>query len=181
VDELRRQILKMSGKPEADGAPPTKTDDIYPSIRKLPLLGVAYADLFRRMKVEETVFETLTQQYEMAKVQEAKEVPSVKLLDPAELPEKKVFPPRTLLICLGAIVALAIGVGWISGTDNWNKIDSQDPGKLLVLNMVRSMKPPLEYVVQRGSLFTSRTKRMYERFEDASNAAKTKPAAMREE
>jgi capsule polysaccharide export protein KpsE/RkpR len=181
VDELRRQILKMSGKPEADGAPATKTDDIYPSIRKLPLLGVAYADLFRRMKVEETVFETLTQQYEMAKVQEAKEVPSVKLLDPAELPEKKVFPPRTLLIFLGAIVALAIGVGWISGTDNWNKIDSQDPGKLLVLNMVRSMKPPLEYVVQRGSLFTSRTKRMYERFEDASNAAKTKPAAMREE
>ena len=60
VDELRRQILKMSGKQEPDGALPLKEDELYPSIRKLPLLGVTYADLFRRMKVEETVFETLT-------------------------------------------------------------------------------------------------------------------------
>jgi capsule polysaccharide export protein KpsE/RkpR len=181
VDELRRQILKMGGKQEPDGTLPLKEDELYPSIRKLPLLGVTYADLFRRMKVEETVFETLTQQYEIAKVQEAKEVPSVKILDPAELPEKKVFPPRTLLFFLGEIIALAIGAGWISGTDGWNKIDSQHPGKALVLNMVRSVKPPLQYVVQRGNAFTERTKRVFEGFKDASTVVKTKPTAVREE
>jgi len=181
VDELRRQILKMSGKSEPDGALPLKADELYPSIRKLPILGVTYADLYRRMKVEETVFETLTQQYEIAKVQEAKEVPSVKMLDPAELPEKKVFPPRTLLVFLGEIIALAIGIGWISGTDNWNKIDSQHPGKLLVLNMARSVKPPLQYVVQRVNFFTSRTKRMFEGWKDASRVAKTKTSLVREE
>jgi len=181
VDELRRQILKMGGKQEPDGALPLKEDELYPSIRKLPLLGVTYADLFRRMKVEETVFETLTQQYEIAKVQEAKEVPSVKMLDPAELPEKKVFPPRTLLFFLGEIIALAIGAGWISGTDGWSKIDSQHPGKALVLNMVRSVKPPLQYVVQRGNTFTARTKRVFEGFKDASTVVKTKPTAVREE
>jgi len=181
VDELRHQIFKMSGKNESEGALPLKEDDLYPSIRKLPLLGVTYADLFRRMKVEETVFETLTQQYEIAKVQEAKEVPSVKMLDPAELPEKKVFPPRTLLVFLGEIIALAIGIGWISGTDNWNKIDSQHPGKLLVLNMVRSVKPPLQYVVQRGNFFTSRTKRMYEGLKNASTVVKAKTSVVREE
>jgi len=181
VDELRRQILKMGGKQEPDGALPLKEDELYPSIRKLPLLGVTYADLFRRMKVEETVFETLTQQYEIAKVQEAKEVPSVKMLDPAELPEKKVFPPRTLLFFLGEIIALVIGAGWISGTDGWNKIDSQHPGKALVLNMVRSVKPPLQYVVQRGNTFTARTKRVFDGFKDASTAVKTKPTAVPEE
>ena len=181
VNELRRQILKMSGKQEADGALPLKDDELYPSIRKLPILGVTYADLFRRMKVEETVFETLTQQYEIAKVQEAKEVPSVKMLDPAELPEKKVFPPRTLVFFLGEIIALAIGVGWISGTDRWNKIDSQHPGKLLVLNMVQSVKPPLQYVVQRGNVFTARKKKMFERFESASTVVKTKRTALGEE
>jgi len=181
VDELRRQILKMGGKQEPDGTLPLKEDELYPSIRKLPLLGVTYADLFRRMKVEETVFETLTQQYEIAKVQEAKEVPSVKMLDPAELPEKKVFPPRTLLFFLGEIIALAIGACWISATDGWNKIDSQHPGKALVLNMVRSVKPPLQYVVQRGNVFTSRTKRAFEGFKDASTAVKTKPTVVREE
>ena len=181
VDELRRQILKMGGKQEPDGALPLKEDELYPSIRKLPLLGVTYADLFRRMKVEETVFETLTQQYEIAKVQEAKEVPSVKMLDPAELPEKKVFPPRTLLFFLGEIIALVIGAGWISGTDGWNKIDAQHPGKALVLNMVRSVKPPLQYVVQRGNTFTARTKRVFDGFKDASTAVKTKPTAVPEE
>jgi capsule polysaccharide export protein KpsE/RkpR len=180
VDELRRQILKMSGKQEPDGALPLKEDELYPSIRKLPLLGVTYADLLRRMKVEETVFETLTQQYEIAKVQEAKEVPSVKMLDPAELPEKKVFPPRTLLFFLGEIIALGIGAGWISGTDGWNKIDSQHPGKLLVLNMVRSVKPPLQYVVQRGTFLTALTKKRFEGFK-ASTVVKTKPTAVREE
>jgi capsule polysaccharide export protein KpsE/RkpR len=180
VDELRRQILKMSGKQEPDGALPLKEDELYPSIRKLPLLGVTYADLLRRMKVEETVFETLTQQYEIAKVQEAKEVPSVKMLDPAELPEKKVFPPRTLLFFLGEIIALGIGAGWISGTDGWNKIDSQHPGKLLVLNMVRSVKPPLQYVVQRGNFLTALTKKLFEGFK-ASTVVKTKPTAVREE
>jgi capsule polysaccharide export protein KpsE/RkpR len=181
VDELRRQILKMSGKQDSEGSLPLKDDELYPSIRKLPILGVTYADLFRHMKVEETVFETLTQQYEIAKVQEAKEVPSVKMLDPAELPEKKVFPPRTLLFFLGVIIAFGLGVGWISGSDGWNKIDSQHPGKVLVLNMVRSVKPPLQYVVQRGSFFRARTRKMFERFEDASAAVKTKHTVLPEE
>ena len=149
IAELRRQLQKMGGKGESDSSAPPNNDDPYPSIRKLPLLGVTYADLFRRMKVEEAVFETLTQQYEIAKVQEAKEVPSVKILDPAEVPEKKVFPPRLVLTLLGAILALAIGAGWIIAGDLWGKIDPQDPGKILVLNMVQSVRPPLEYVVQR--------------------------------
>ena len=56
---------------------------MFPSIRRLPLLGVTYADLYQRTKIQETVYELLTQQYELAKVQEAKEIPSVKVLDPA--------------------------------------------------------------------------------------------------
>ena len=153
IAELRRQIMKMAGKADATAAEPAREDELYPSIRELPLLGVAYADLYRRMKVQETVFETLTQQYEIAKVQEAKEVPSVKVLDPAEIPEKKTFPPRTLLTLLGGILALAIGAAWLTAKDHWTNIDPQDPGKILVLNMVESVRPQLSYVAYtRNSL-----------------------------
>ncbi len=168
IDELRRQILKMGGKTGADVAGPSKEDDLYPSIRKLPLLGVTYEDLYRRMKVEETVFETLTQQYEIAKVQEAKEVPSVRVLDPPEIPEKKVFPPRTLLVLLGVIIALAIGTGWTMAKDNWREIDPEDPGKILVLRMVRSVKPQLEYVVQRRNSIAEQVKRNLDRLRGAA-------------
>jgi capsule polysaccharide export protein KpsE/RkpR len=174
IDELRRQILKMGGKTGPDVAGPSKEDDLYPSLRKLPLLGVTYADLYRRTKVEETVFETLTQQYEIAKVQEAKEVPSVKVLDPPEIPEKKVFPPRTLLVLLGVMIALAIGIGWTMAKDDWQGIDPEDPGKVLVLKMVRSVKPQLEYVVQRRNSIAEQAKRNLDRLRGVSAPLETK-------
>jgi capsule polysaccharide export protein KpsE/RkpR len=174
IDELRRQLMKMGGKSEPQGSPATQEDELYPSIRKLPLLGVSYADLYRRMKVEETVFETLTQQYEIAKVQEAKEVPSVKVLDPAEIPERKVFPPRTLLTLLGALLAMAAGIGWVVITDGWEKMDPQDPGKLLVLDMARSVKPQFEYVAQQGISFSARTRKIFSASSEESLVSESK-------
>jgi uncharacterized protein involved in exopolysaccharide biosynthesis len=174
VNELRRQIMKMGGKPEPEGAATSGESDLYPSIRKLPLLGVTYADLYRRMKVEETVFETLTQQFELAKVQEAKEVPNVKVLDPPEIPEKKVFPPRLLLTIVGAVLAFSLGVGWIFATDDWKNIDPQDPGKVLVLNMVQSVKPQLEYVASRRNSFFSRNKKILDPFQGESTPVESK-------
>lgn len=169
VAELQRELVKMGGKSEPNTEEQPKDDELYPSIRKLPLLGVTYADLYRRTKVEETVFETLTQQYEIAKVQEAKEVPSVKVLDPPEVPEKKVFPPRILFTIVGAILALAIGAGWIVANEGWERIDPQDPGKLLVLHMVGSVKPQLEYVAQQRAAISEQAQRILARAPERSH------------
>jgi capsule polysaccharide export protein KpsE/RkpR len=174
VNELELQIRKMGGTASAAENAASPDNAVYPSIRKLPLLGVTYADLFRHTKVEEAVFETLTQQYELAKVQEAKEVPSVKVLDPADVPEKKVFPPRTLLVLTGSLLALAVGVLWALLSDRWRKIDPQDPGKLLVLEVVKSVKPQLEYVTQQSSALTDRTKSFLDRFGGEVTSAESK-------
>ena len=174
INELERQIRKVGGIGDTDGNSISQDDGLYPSIRKLPLLGVTYADLFRRTKVEETVFETLTQQYELAKVQEAKEVPSVKVLDPADVPEKKVYPPRFLIVLVGAIVALAMGVAWILLRDNWRRMDAQDPGKMLVLEMVRSMKPQLENAAQYRTMIAGRARKFMDRFGGEVSPAETK-------
>src|SRR5713226_3842850 len=73
VSELQHQLEKLGGKGEDPLAPSgQQVASLYPSIRKLPLLGVAYADLYRRTRVQEAVFESLTKEYEMAKVQEVK-------------------------------------------------------------------------------------------------------------
>jgi len=176
IKELNRQIQKLGGKPgfAAMGAGDTQEGELYPSIRKLPLLGVRYADLYRRSKVEETIFEILTQQYELAKVQEAKEIPSAKILDPPDIPEKKVFPPRAILTILGALFALVLGGFWVLGKDNWEKTDPEDPGKILVLNMVRSVQPQLEYVVQRRATTFTRVKRFVSRFSRGVSPVETK-------
>lgn len=130
VTELRAQLGKMGGESGTSPTASSQTDaSLYPAIRQLPLLGVTYADLYRQTKIEETVYELLTQQYEMAKVEEAKEVPSVKVLDAADVPTKKSFPPRGLLTAAGAALSLLAMGAWILLRQVWREIDPQDPGK----------------------------------------------------
>jgi hypothetical protein len=118
VEELRKQLDKFGGTASdpakmASSSPDASNGMPYPTIRSLPLLGAKYADYYRRAKIQETVFEMLTEQYELAKVEEAKETPSVKVLDPGKIPEKKSSPPRLLLMFLGTFLVFSGSVVWV--------------------------------------------------------------------
>jgi uncharacterized protein involved in exopolysaccharide biosynthesis len=141
VSELRTQLGKLGGEAGTTGALSPKSDpSLYPSIRQLPVLGVTYADLYRRTKIQETVFELLTQQYELAKVQEAKEIPSVKVLDAAVVPTKKSFPPRVVFTALGAALFFLGACVWIFANRTYASIDPQDPRKLLAEEVALTLK-----------------------------------------
>jgi len=136
VDELRAELHKIGGDVSDPPGDPHFTSDKnsnqeFPSIRQLPLLGVKWADLYRETKVQETVYELLTKQYELAKIQEAKEIPTVKVLDSANVPEKKSFPPRLLLMIIGVLLALSAITVWILGESIWQEMDPADSRKQL--------------------------------------------------
>jgi uncharacterized protein involved in exopolysaccharide biosynthesis len=152
VAELRAQLGKMGGESGTSAAPSSGTDaSLYPAIRQLPLLGVTYADLYRQTKIQETVYELLTQQYELAKVQEAKEVPSVKVLDAAVVPTKKSFPPRGLLTMAGATLAFLAMCAWILIRKAWQEIDPQDPGKQFAKEIAGTLRADALRVVPAGA------------------------------
>ncbi len=162
IAELRHQLKKLGGEGKTVSSESGQDDkSLYPSIRKLPLLGVTYANLYRRTKIDEAIFEALTQECELAKVEEAKDIPSVKILDPANVPEKKSFPPRLLIMFLGTTLAFAIGVGWVFGRATWEMTNAEDPRKVLaqeVWTAFRSQKlwgwrdgNPLGVSLWRGS------------------------------
>ena len=140
IGELQRQLEKIGGKGEDVSEGGLPNDVLYPSIRKLPVLGVTWADLYRQTKVQEAVFETLTKQYELAKVQEAKEIPTVKVLDAPIVPEKKVFPPRILIILLGTSLSLVGGVICVFGERTWIGMSADDPRKALLQDAVISIE-----------------------------------------
>jgi uncharacterized protein involved in exopolysaccharide biosynthesis len=141
VSELRAQLGKIGGEAGGAGALSPKSDpSLYPSIRQLPVLGVTYADLYRRTKIQETVFELLTQQYELAKVQEAKEIPSVKILDAAVVPTKKSYPPRGVFTLTGSALFFLGACVWIFANRTYAAIDPQDPRKLLVEEVALTLK-----------------------------------------
>jgi uncharacterized protein involved in exopolysaccharide biosynthesis len=151
IDELQKKLQQMGEGDLTSATADGGSDSLYPSIRKLPLLGVTYADLYRRTRIQETLFELLTQQCELAKVQEAKETPSVKVLDVATVPEKKSFPPRLLIMFLGTFLALMLGTLWVLGEAKWKQIDPQHPGKLLAQDIRAQIAADLRLTSGNGT------------------------------
>ncbi len=141
IAELQSQLAKFGGKDQTGTrGPETDPVDQYPSIRKLPLLGVTYADLYRRTKVQEAVYDVLTQEYELAKVQEAKEIPIVKVVDPADIPEKKNFPPRLLIGTSTMFLAFTGGIVFLLGSRSWHEKDPHDLSKAIAIEIWTDLK-----------------------------------------
>jgi capsule polysaccharide export protein KpsE/RkpR len=140
VDELQKKLngIAVGSGPGAKGEPP-----LFPSIRELPVLGVTYAELYRQTKIDETVFELLTEQYELAKVEEAKEIPSVKVLDAAIVPTKKTYPPRAVIIVLGTMFGIALGMTWILGKAQWETVAADDPRKEFAMEIIKETRVDL--------------------------------------
>jgi capsule polysaccharide export protein KpsE/RkpR len=152
IAELRGQLEKIGGKGEEESSTSgQEQESLYPSIRKLPLLGVSYADLYRRTKVQEAVFETLTKEYELAKVQEAKEIPTVKVLDPPNIPDKRSFPPRFLVIFMGTSVACAMGIAWVLTKSAWEVADPADPRKIFAQEVFTTVRARVPDFARNGS------------------------------
>jgi uncharacterized protein involved in exopolysaccharide biosynthesis len=152
IGELKRQLDKLGGKDESMTEVSSEpSDSLYPSIRKLPLLGVQYADLYRRAKIQEAVLETLTKEYEMAKVQEAKEIPTVKVLDVPNIPDKRSFPPRLLIMFLGTFLGLSFGALLVLGSESWNAIDPQDPGKRFATKVWVDLQAHAPWLTRNGT------------------------------
>jgi capsule polysaccharide export protein KpsE/RkpR len=165
VDELRRQLQRnLGGKSvETSAGNGQAQQSLYPSIRDLPALGVGYADLFRTAKIQEAVYETLTKEYELAKVEEAKETPSVKVLDPPNVPEKKSFPPRLAIVVLGAMLAMVGSVAWIFGEQAWNQTEATDPQKVLAQEVIITVQKRLPWASKNGSGPASMTMKAWRR------------------
>jgi capsule polysaccharide export protein KpsE/RkpR len=141
VNELRHQLEQVRGSGVQPPPGAAESEEEIPSFRRLPALGVTYSDLYREVKIREAVFETLTQQYEMAKISEAKEIPTVKVLDPANLPEKKSGPPRLVITVLGVILSFAGCAMFVIGKATWKQVETDDPRKRLANEVLVDARP----------------------------------------
>jgi len=106
-DELR-ELKKQLAMVESKGSNP-KTEAI-PSFSEAPTLGLQYIRLKREALTQEKVFELLTQQYEMAKIEEAKEDITFQVIDRAIPPKGSIKPKRRLNVMLAGVVSLFAGI-----------------------------------------------------------------------
>src|SRR3990170_3895087 len=103
VEELTEKLRELGEGKRSPGNP--SSQDIFIPTAKIPDLALQYARLLREAKVQQTLYELLTQQYEMARIQEAKDTPTVQVLDEAKVPELKSKPSKRQIVMLSTITA----------------------------------------------------------------------------
>jgi capsule polysaccharide export protein KpsE/RkpR len=109
--EARVNALKRELNRESNGSV-TGADDNglpYPALRELPALAVPWENLYRRVRIEETVYEMLSSQYETARIEEAKSLPTVRVIDPAGVAERKSRPHRKIIVLAATAIGFVLG------------------------------------------------------------------------
>ena len=133
--ELERQIGVLRGLSHAHGAAPDASGLPYPSASELPALGLTYSDLERKVRVDEALWEALTKQYEIAKVEEAKQIPTIRVLDPANVPERKSGPHRTLIVVIGTALSFLVACVVVFVMNYWEGMDPSSETKKLITDI----------------------------------------------
>lgn len=106
----------------------------------MPSASLDYLRKMRDLKYNEMVFEVLSKQYELAKLDEAKEATMIQVFDPANVPDKPT-KPRRMLIVLGAFLgAIVLSSLWAIAVDLHAraKQDSRYAAKLELLRAYAS-------------------------------------------
>ena len=149
IGVLEAELKRMGGSSKAlpaddgsatDNASTGTSDTMYPPLRQLPRLAVPYAKLYREVQVQETVYELLTQQFELARIQEAKDVPVVSVIDTPGIPEKKSFPPRLLLALALTAITFGVTATWLLLQHSWQQVPAEDPRKALAIEIASGMR-----------------------------------------
>lgn len=96
------------------------------ALARVPEAGLEYVRKLREVKYREAMFELLLKQYEIARIDEAKDAALVQVLDMAVPPEKRSWPPRTALVLAGTLLALLIAVS-VAFVLEWLRKANEDP------------------------------------------------------
>jgi tyrosine-protein kinase Etk/Wzc len=110
INKLRKELHSMeSGKGGKDRLP---GDRLRPAITTVPALALEYGRLARDLKVQETLYALVVSQYEQAKLTEARDTPTVQVLDPAIPAEKKSRPKISLNLLIAGMLSLLMSIFW---------------------------------------------------------------------
>jgi len=104
---LQSQLDHLAGSQNDKGS------DINLSKGRVTQSGMEYLRRFRDLKYQETVFELLAKEFEVAKLDEAREGAIVQVVDAAVPPDKKSSPHRTLIVLATTILSFFIAAFWV--------------------------------------------------------------------
>ncbi len=112
---LQSQLQQLAGSQH------DSESDIILSRGKVTSSGLDYIRRFRDVKYRETVFELLAKEFEIAKLDEAREGSIVQVVDPAVTPDKRSSPHRLLIIIGSTVLAVFVAAFWVLLRQSWDR------------------------------------------------------------
>ncbi len=120
---LREQLKKMeSGLNQGSG-------DLLVGSGRIPEAGLEYVRRVRDVKYAETIFELMSKQFEIAKLDEAKDSSIIQVLDVAIVPDKKSKPNRGVIVVSTILFVGILTMFWILASEFLRKM-KENPAQL---------------------------------------------------
>jgi len=128
LEGMRAQLAKLGGAEDNPNA-------LIVPRGKLTEAGLEYVRKLRDVKYYETMFDILARQFEIAKLDEAKEGSMIQVVDPAIRPDKRSYPKRTIIVLIATSVGLIIGILAALAQAGWSHLneDPESSSKLALL------------------------------------------------
>jgi capsule polysaccharide export protein KpsE/RkpR len=130
VDNLRRQMSASRGelrKMEQGGGANGFGVGFGVSLQKLPVVAARFARTYLDFKIQQEAYAALNEQYEYARVLEARDAPALTVLDYAVPPERKSFPKRTIIAAVVFLFSLVAGIAFAFVAEYFGFIRSARP------------------------------------------------------
>jgi len=117
VAGLRIQIDRFEG---------SGGNSAIPTAGSIPEIGKEYLKLLREFKIQEAIVETLTKQYEMARISEANTVSSLEIIQTAKPPDFKSKPSKRKKVMLITLSALFLSTAFAFVMENVDKMTAEE-------------------------------------------------------
>jgi tyrosine-protein kinase Etk/Wzc len=136
LEELQREYENLQYGSGSITALDQSKSEFYLPFVQVPEIGVQLAELLREVKVQETVWELLNQQYYQAKIDEARDTPTVQVLDEAVPPEIYSWPNRKVLVIVCGLLAIVLSIFYAFAREYWKRLDHSPDEKRRVTAIV---------------------------------------------
>jgi len=130
VEKLQRELAELQRLyQEVQFGNGSERKDYALPFAQVPELGIHLAGLMREVKIQETVYSLLNQQYYQAKIEEARNTPTVQGLDRAVPPAFRSAPKRKMLLLAFGLLSLLLTILWIWLSAYWQSLLGQPERK----------------------------------------------------
>lgn len=122
IAALKDQLAKLSGTTSN-----TSSDILLPK-GSIPQAGMEYLNKLRDVRYYETIVELMAKEFEMAKLDEAREGAIIQVVDKAITPDRRSFPKRTLTVLIVTLFGFFVACTWCVIAESLRKAKA-DPEK----------------------------------------------------